>query len=196
MKKQIDNFSTGKILWLLFRSTFKLSAFTIGGGYVIVPLMQKLFVEEYQWLERDEMLDMIAIGQAAPGVIAVNTSILVGYKMRGIAGALITLLGTISPPLIILSIISLIYSYIIGNPFVEALFTGMRVGVAAVILDAVITMAKTIFQKKSSVALILMFSAFILVTFFHISVILVILAAGLVGLLTMEKERKHDGGKR
>jgi chromate transporter len=158
--------------------------------------MQKLFVEEYQWLERDEMLDMIAIGQAAPGVIAVNTSILVGYKMRGIPGALITLLGTISPPLIILSIISLIYSYIIGNPFVEALFTGMRVGVAAVILDAVITMAKTIFQKKSSVALILMFSAFILVTFFHISVILVILAAGLVGLLTMEKERKHDGGKR
>lgn len=196
MKKQIDNFSTGKILWLLFRSTFKLSAFTIGGGYVIVPLMQKLFVEEYQWLERDEMLDMIAIGQAAPGVIAVNTSILVGYKMRGIPGALITLLGTISPPLIILSIISLIYSYIIGNPFVEALFTGMRVGVAAVILDAVITMAKTIFQKKSATAIILMFSAFILVTFFHISVILIILAAGLVGLLTMEKERKHDGGKR
>ncbi len=196
MKKQIDNFSTGKILWLLFRSTFKLSAFTIGGGYVIVPLMQKLFVEEYQWLERDEMLDMIAIGQAAPGVIAVNTSILVGYKMRGIPGALITLLGTISPPLIILSIISLIYSYIIGNPFVEALFTGMRVGVAAVILDAVMTMAKTIFQKKSATAIILMFSAFILVTFFHISVILIILAAGLVGLLTMEKERKHDGGKR
>ena len=72
----------------------------------------------------------------------------------------------------------------------------MRVGVAAVILDAVMTMAKTIFQKKSTTAIILMFSAFILVTFFHISVILIILAAGLVGLLTMEKERKHDGGKR
>ena len=196
MENHTKNYSTTKILWLLFSSTFKLSAFTIGGGYVIVPLMQKLFVEEYQWLERDEMLDMIAIGQAAPGVIAVNTSILIGYKMRGIPGALITLLGTISPPLIILSIISLIYSYIIGNPFVEALFTGMRVGVAAVILDAVITMAKTIFQKKSTTAIILMFSAFILVTFFHISVILIILAAGLVGLLTMGKERKHDGGKR
>lgn len=77
---------SGRLFWTLFKSTFVLSAFTFGGGYVIVPLMQKKFVEELKWIEADEMLDLVALGQSAPGAIAVNTSILIGYRMAGFWG--------------------------------------------------------------------------------------------------------------
>jgi chromate transporter len=192
MQHHPDDIPTRTILWLLFRSTFKLSAFTFGGGYVIVPLMRKLFVETYRWLDEQEMLDLIAIGQAAPGVIAVNTSIILGYKMRGVPGALITLLGTISPPLIILSIISLVYTSLIGNPLVEALFAGMRVGVSIVILDAVVSMARNVIKKKSAIAIGLMIVSFLLVTVFDVGVIIIIVACAAVGLLLQLK--RHDSG--
>ncbi|HHU07836.1 MAG TPA: chromate transporter, partial [Clostridiaceae bacterium] len=93
--------SKGKNVYLtLLTSTLLLSAFTFGGGYVIVPLMRKRFVEELDWIEEDEMLNIVAIAQSAPGPITVNASILIGYKMAGIPGALLTLLGTITPPLV------------------------------------------------------------------------------------------------
>jgi len=192
MQHHPDDIPTRTILWLLFRSTFKLSAFTFGGGYVIVPLMRKLFVETYRWLDEQEMLDLIAIGQAAPGVIAVNTSIILGYKMRGVPGALITLLGTISPPLIILSVISLVYTSLIGNPLVEALFAGMRVGVSIVILDAVVSMARNVIKKKSAIAIGLMIVSFLLVTVFDVGVIIIIVACAAVGLLLQLK--RHESG--
>lgn len=81
-----------------------LSAFTFGGGYVIVPLMRKKFVEQYKWIEEEEMLDLVAISQSCPGAIAVNASVLIGYRVGGVAGALATVLGTSLPPLIILSV--------------------------------------------------------------------------------------------
>ncbi len=92
--------SRAKLLRTLFTSTFTLSAFTFGGGYVIVPLMRKRFVEQLGWIDEQEMLDLIAIAQSAPGIIAVNTSILVGYKVAGVGGAVFTLLGTMLPPLL------------------------------------------------------------------------------------------------
>ena len=99
-----------KFYFKLFMSTFTLSAFTFGGGYVIVPLMRKKFVENYHWIEEEEMMDFIAMAQSAPGPMAVNTSILVGYHMAGIPGACLTILGTVLPPLIILSVVSLFYT--------------------------------------------------------------------------------------
>ncbi|MDD3693746.1 MAG: chromate transporter, partial [Oscillospiraceae bacterium] len=93
----------------LFWSTFTLSAFTIGGGYVIVPLMRQKFVQKYNWLSEAEMLDITAIAQSSPGAIAVNASILVGYKLAGIPGAIMTIIGTILPPLVIISVISVFY---------------------------------------------------------------------------------------
>ena len=89
----------------LFFSTFKLSACTFGGGFVIIPLMRKKFVEELGWIEEDEMMDLTAIAQSSPGAIAVNASILVGYHVAGFPGAMLAVLGTILPPLIIISII-------------------------------------------------------------------------------------------
>ena len=103
----------------LFSSTFYLSAFTFGGGYVIIPLMKKKFVDEYQWIEEKEILDLTAIAQSTPGAMAVNVAILIGYRMAGILGAVITILGTILPPLIILTVISLAYSAFIENQIVK-----------------------------------------------------------------------------
>ena len=90
-------------LWILFSSTFAISALT-SGGYVIVSMMRKKFVDQLHWLEEDEMLDLTSIAQSTPGPVAVNASILVGYRISGLSGALITMLGTILPPLIIMSL--------------------------------------------------------------------------------------------
>lgn len=97
-------------LWTLFFSTLYLSAFTFGGGYVIVSLMKKKFVDEYHWIEEDEMLDLIAIAQSAPGAIAVNGAIVVGYKLAGISGALVAIIATILPLFLILTVLSHPYS--------------------------------------------------------------------------------------
>ena len=93
----------------LFLSTFELSACTFGGGFVIIPLMRKKFVEDLGWIEEQEMMDLTSIAQSSPGAIAVNASILVGYHVAGITGALLTVLGTVLPPLVIISIISMFY---------------------------------------------------------------------------------------
>lgn len=98
--------SRDRVYSKLFLPTLKLSACTFGGGFVIVPLMRKKFMKEYRWIGEQEMLDFIAIAQSSPGAIAVNASILVGYRMAGVIGALLTVLGTVLPPLAIISVIS------------------------------------------------------------------------------------------
>lgn len=134
----------------IFLSTFELSACTFGGGFVIIPLMRKKFVEELGWIEEEEMLDLTAIAQASPGAIAVNASIMLGYHIAGIPGAILAVLGTVLPPLIIISIISMFYQAFRNNVIVSMAMRGMLCGVAAVICDVVINMAKSIFQKKTT----------------------------------------------
>lgn len=134
----------------IFLSTFELSACTFGGGFVIIPLMRKKFVEELGWIEEEEMLDLTAIAQASPGAIAVNASIMLGYHIAGITGAILAVLGTVLPPLIIISIISMFYQAFRNNVIVSMAMRGMLCGVAAVICDVVINMAKSIFQKKTT----------------------------------------------
>lgn len=170
-----------KFYWKLFSSTFTLSAFTFGGGFVIIPLMRKKFVEEYHWIEEDEMLDMTAIAQSSPGAIAVNASIIIGYRLAGILGSFITILGTVLPPLIILTVISYFYAAFRDNQTVQALMKGMRVGVAAVIADVVYSMGKSVVQEKNILPICVMAATFVAVYFFKINVIVVILAAGVIG---------------
>ena len=98
------------VLKKLFFSTLTLSAFTFGGGYVIVTLLKKKFVDEYHWIEEDEMLDLVAIAQSAPGAIAVNGAIVVGYKLSGLLGALVAIVATVIPPFLIISLISVCYT--------------------------------------------------------------------------------------
>ena len=126
-----------KKYWTLFLSVMQLSAFTFGGGFVIIPLMRKKFVEKLHWLDEQEMLDLTAIAQSSPGAIAVNASILVGYRVAGVPGALLTVAGTILPPLVIIAVISMFYTAFRDNVFVGMAMNGMLAAVAAVICDVV-----------------------------------------------------------
>ena len=110
----------------VFFSTLYLSAFTFGGGYVIVTLMKKKFVDELHWIDEEEMLDLVAIAQSAPGAIAVNGAIVVGYKLAGIAGAFAAIIGTIIPPFVILSVIFYFYAAFSSNYIVKRCWTACR----------------------------------------------------------------------
>ena len=123
----------GKVLRKLFFSTLYLSTFTFGGGYVIVTLMKEKFVDQLHWIEEDEMLDLIAIAQSAPGAIAVNGAIVVGYKLAGLIGALVAIVATIIPPFVIISVISYFYELFRDNFIISKLLSGMQAGVGAVI---------------------------------------------------------------
>lgn len=176
----------------LFFSVFKLSACTFGGGFVIVPLMRKRFVEELGWINEQEMMDMTAIAQSSPGAIAVNASILVGYHVAGIPGALLTVLGTITPPLIIISIISLFYQIFRDNAIVNLIMAGLLCGVAAVIFNVVTDMVKSILKKKQLLPLVVLLGAFVAVRFFSVNIIPVIFFCGIIGALeTLYREKKH-----
>ncbi len=173
-----------KFYWKLFLSSFSISAFTFGGGYVIVPLMRKKFVEQYHWIDDHEMLDLVAIAQSSPGAIAVNASILVGYRLDGLLGALITVLGTVLPPLIILSIVSIGYTAFQGSRIVAAVLRGMQAGVAAVIVDVVFQMSGEIIKKKEIISILIMVIAFAAAVVWNVNVMTIILSCAVLGALT------------
>lgn len=184
MKEKLTRYRT------LFLSTLKLSAFTFGGGFVIIPLMRKRFVEELHWIEEQEMLDLTALAQSSPGAIAVNASILVGYHVAGVMGALLSIIGTVLPPLVIISAISMFYTAFRDNAIVGMAMTGMLAGVAAVICDVVINMGKAVFQKKRVLPVLVLLGSFIAVRFFSVNIILVIFACGVIGAMdTLCQER-------
>ena len=171
----------------LFLSTLKLSAFTFGGGYVIITLMKKTFIDQKHWLTENDMLDMTAIAQSAPGAIAVNASIIVGYRLAGWRGAAVALLGTVIPPLVILSLAALVYAQLINNPTVVWLLRGMQIGVAAVIADVVLTMAENVIRHRKPLQLLLMAFAFITAYALNVNVMLIIVSAGILGALGLKK---------
>ena len=175
MKKNI------KFYWKIFLSTFTLSAFTFGGGYVIVPLMRKKFVEELKWIDEEEMINLVAISQSAPGMIAVNTSIMTGYKLAGVLGAFIATFGTVLPPLIIITIIAKFYTAFKENRYINALLLGMRAGVAAVIIDVIIRMARNVIKSKNNVSIGIMIVALIAAIIFDINAALIIILSGAFG---------------
>lgn len=182
--------------WTLFLSTFYISAFTFGGGYVIVPLMRKRFVEQYGWIQEQEMLDLIAIAQSTPGPIAVNTSILVGYRMAKVKGALLTMFGTVLPPLIILSILSAGYTAFSNNAVVRSILWGMQAGVAAVVANVVIGMAAAVLKQKRWLPIVLMVAAFAAALFLKVNVVIILLACGIIGAADMLMAAKKKDGER
>ena len=180
-------------LWTLFKSMFILSACTFGGGFVIVSLMKKKYVEELKWLEEDEMLDVTAITQSAPGPLPVNASVIIGYRMAGIIGSLTAILGTILPPIIIISIISLFYDQFRTNPYIATALQVMRAGVAAVIFDVVINLAGNVIKTKRILYIVMMVVAFVATYLFDVSAMLIIfvcLGIGLVDLYVTFNNKK------
>ena len=185
-----------KVLWKIFISTLYLSAFTFGGGYVIVTLMKKKFVDEYHWIEEDEMLDLVAIAQSSPGAIAVNGAIVVGFKLAGLPGTLVAILGTIIPPFLIISVISIFYAAFRDNFVISRLLLGMQAGVGAVIASVVYDMGSGIVHSKNIVSILIMLAAFIASCVFGVNVVYIILACGLFGALrTLLIGKKEGSGK-
>lgn len=180
-------------LFTLFKSMFILSACTFGGGFVIVSLMKKKYVEELQWLEEDEMLDVTAITQSSPGPLPVNASVIIGYRMAGVAGSLTAILGTILPPMVIISIISLFYEQFRTNPYIATALQVMRAGVAAVIFDVVINLAGNVLKTKRIMYVVMMIAAFIATYLGNVSAMIVILTClgiGIIDLLIVLKKKK------
>ena len=185
-----------KRLLHLFVQTFYLSAFTFGGGYVIISLLQRKFVNEYHWIEEEEMLDLVAIAQSAPGPIAVNGAIVVGYKLAGIPGVLVSVLGAILPPFVIISVISVFYEIFRDNKIVSSMLSGMQAGVAAVIISVVYEMAQGQSKKDNRIELaIIMAAAFVANYFLKISVIYIILTCIGIGVVQYVIKRRSMGGR-
>ena len=176
----------------LFTSMLLISAFTFGGGFVIVSLMKKKLVDELHWLTEEEMLDMTALAQSAPGPIAVNAAILVGRRIAGVAGMLSAVVGTLIPPIVIIGVISLIYAQFASNEWGKAALAGMSCGVAAVIADVVCGLGGKIVKGRDLVKMALMVIAFVLTCFLKVNVIFIILGAIAVGVLRVILARKGD----
>lgn len=181
-----------KKLLKLFLSTLYLSAFTFGGGYVIVTLMKKKFVDDYQWIDEKEMLDLIAIAQSSPGAIAVNGAIIVGYKLSGIIGILICIVATVIPPFVIITIVSLFYNLFKTNIYIALMLEGMQAGVGAVIASVVYEMATGLLKQKNNIYIIIMAGAFIVNYIFKINVIYIILICLFLGVFQSLYRRKKQ----
>ncbi len=173
----------GHTLFKLFFSTLYISAFTFGGGFVIITFMKRKFVDELHWIDESEMLDMTALAQSSPGAIAVNAAILVGWRVAGFGGMIIAVLGTILPPMLILTVISFFYSAFASNAYVALVLKGMQAGVAAVILDVVCSLGSGVIKRRCPIHLAIMIGAFAAAFFLEIQVVWIILVSALIGIL-------------
>ena len=157
------------VLRKLFFASLYLSTFTFGGGYVIVTLLKEKFVDQYHWIDEEEMLDLVAIAQSSPGAIVV------GYKLGGIPGMLLSVLGAIIPPMVILSLISLFYDAFCSNYYIAALLKGMTAGVGAVIISVVYDMGKNVVKSKDWINIVIMIASFCVSYFLNVNIIFIIL---------------------
>lgn len=191
-------------LWVLFLTTLYISAFTFGGGFVIVTFMKHKFVDELHWIDEKEMLDFTALAQSCPGAIAVNAAILVGWNVYGFAGMIVATLGTILPPMIILSIVSFFYAIFSTNVWVAVVLKGMQAGVAAVILDASCSLGESVLKEKSRLSVFIIIAAFICDFFLDVNVIYIILVAACIGIaqfigrkyLSTSKKSRNDSQEK
>ena len=172
-----------KRFFTIFFSMLYISAFTFGGGFVIVTLMKKRFVDELHWLDEKETLDMIAISQSAPGPIAVNAAILFGWRLAGVTGMLAAVLGTIIPPILIISAIYFIYEAFRQNEYVARFMRGMQAGVAAVLASVVWGLGRNIVKKKNWLSILIALTALVVSVFVRGSTMYVVIGAALIGVI-------------
>ena len=194
LEKNLEQTASKKMRLLkLFWSTLYLSAFTFGGGYVIVSLMKKKFVDELGWIDEEEMLDLVAIAQSTPGAIAVNGAIVVGYKLEGIIGVIAAIAGTIIPPFVIISLLSVCYNTFRSNELVSQMLEGMQAGVGAVIASVTYEMGADIVKEKDGISLLIMAGAFAASCVFEVNVVYIVIICGLLGVLRTCMSRKGAG---
>ena len=180
-----------RLLRKLFLSTLYLSAFTFGGGYVIITLMKQKFVDHYHWIEEEEMLDLVAIAQSTPGAIAVNGAIVIGYKLAGPLGALVAIVGTVLPPFVIISLLSLCYETFQGLYAVQKILEGMQAGVGAVIAAVAWDMGRGVVEERDTVSTVILIASFVASCFLEINVVYIILFCGLLGVVRTLLEKRR-----
>ena len=164
-------FSYGKLFW----STFIISAFTVGGGFVIIPLLKAKYVDEYGWID----------DTAAPGVVAANAAVILGYRMGGFLGTAVALLATVLPPLITLTLVSYFYEAFKANPYARMILKGMQCGVSAVLIDVLFGLVQKQVRKKLALPLLIMAGSFVASVFFHVPIMEIIFIDAVLGLLLM-----------
>lgn len=186
--------SRGRLLWSLFAQMLLISAFTFGGGFVIVSLMKKRFVDERHWLDEQEMLDMTALAQSCPGAIAVNAAILVGWRVAGLAGMAVCVLGAILPPLVLLCALSVVYAAFRANRWVALFLQGTQAGVAAAILDVALSLGSRVVREREPLRIIIMAAAFAVAILTEVNVVFILLGAALAGVLSVIRRRGRERG--
>ena len=171
MKKLID----------LFLTFARIGGLTFGGGYAMLPIIQKEVVEKRKWATEEEVMDYYAIGQCTPGVIAVNTATFIGYKNNGFIGAIVATLGVVFPSLVIITIISMFISNFADLEIVKHAFAGIRVCVCVLIINAVIKLGKS--SIVDTAALLIFLCVFLASVFFNVSPIIAVIVSGFAGWL-------------
>lgn len=169
------------MLFSMFITFFKIGAFTFGGGYAMIPIIQEELVDKKKWIDDDEFMDAIAVAQGSPGPVAVNTSIYVGYKIKGLPGAISATLGTVLPSLLIILAIAMFFYQYRENAIIDKVFLGIRPAVVALILSAVYKMMKK--SKFGYKMLLISLGTVLIIVFFSISPIYLIIAAGIGGIV-------------
>lgn len=177
-----------KEYWTLFWTFCRIGGLTFGGGYAMLPMLEKEVVERHQWITQEQLLDYFAIGQCTPGIIAVNTATFIGYNRRGVLGAVIATLGVVFPSFIIISLISAVLNNFAHIAMVQHAFSGIRVAVCGLILQAVIKLLKS--SVKNAMGWILLAVTFLAVVLFDLSPVIVVIAAALTGILAGRGRQK------
>jgi len=179
-----------KTLFLLFFTFAKIGAFTFGGGYAMLPMLEREVVEKYKWSTREELMDYFAIGQCTPGIIAVNTATFVGFRTAGVFGGIMATLGLVFPSLVIISVIAAFIRNFTDIAVVQSAFKGIQVCVCALIIDAVIKFIKKSVVDKYCAGVFLL--AFIVAQFTSVSTIFIVIGAGVLGvLISLYKNRRE-----
>ncbi|MBE5814488.1 MAG: chromate transporter [Clostridiales bacterium] len=171
-----------------------ISTFTFGGGFVIVSLMKQKFVDQLHWIDENEMMDLTALAQTAPGPIAVNAAVLVGRRMGGFAGMLAAVLGTVLPPMAVLLALSACYAAFAENRYAALMLKGMQAGVAAVIFGVVWDLGRK--AADSPLHIVLMAAAFVAAFVFKVNVVLLLALAVLISILAVllqQRGQKNAG---
>lgn len=179
-----------KKLFTVFLTFFKIGAFTFGGGYAMIPLIQKEVVEKHKWATDDDILEIIAIAESTPGPIAINSATFVGYRAAGFWGSFCATLGVVLPSFVIILAISYVLKEFQDIQAVQYAFNGIRAGVLALVIKALWTMYKKV--PKNPVAYIVMAAAFVLTAFLDVDVLLVIIGCAVFGLITSLIAARRD----
>ncbi len=185
-----EKFKTVLRLLIVF---LKIGAFTFGGGYAMIPIIQKEVVEKRQWISDKDILDIIAIAESTPGPIAINSATFVGYKIAGFWGSFFATLGVVFPSFTIISVISLVLKIFEQNTVVQYAFNGIQAGVLALIIKALISMYKQC--PKGLVSYVLMAASFIVVAVLDLNVLYAIIGcavAGLISSIIISRRNKND----